>query len=62
MDNKCSKYESLFIFSDEEKLTEHLNECEDCKIEQKKMEKVSELIQEVKPYYLKKKNPLFFLF
>lgn len=58
MDNKCSKYEGLFIFSDEDKLQEHLNECEDCKKEHEKMLRVSELIQEVKPYYLKKKSRL----
>lgn len=58
MDNKCSKYEGLFIFSDEEKLQEHLNECESCREEHEKMQKVSDLIQEVKPYYLKKRNNL----
>lgn len=58
MDNKCSKYEGLFVFSDEEKLKEHLNECEDCQKEHEKMQKISDLLQEVKPYYLKKKNRL----
>lgn len=58
MENKCSKFEGLFIFSDEEKLKEHLNECEECRIEYEKMQKVSDLIQEVKPYYTKKRNNL----
>jgi hypothetical protein len=58
MDNKCSKYESLFIFSDEDKLNEHINECEDCRKEHEKMQKISDLIQEVKPYYLKKRSNL----
>lgn len=54
MDKKCSKYEGLFIFSDDETLQEHLLECEECRKEQEKMDRVSELIQEVKPYYLAK--------
>ena len=58
MDNKCSKYEGLFIFSDEAKLNEHLQECEDCRKEHEKMQKVSDLIQEVKPYFLEKRNRL----
>ena len=58
MDNKCSKYEGLFIFSDENKLQEHLNECEACHAEHEKMQKISDLIQEVKPYYIKKRNGL----
>ena len=57
MGNKCSKYEGLFIFSDEEALQNHLNECEDCRLEHEKMEKVSDLINEVKfHYHLKKKK------
>ena len=51
MDKKCSKYEGLFVFSDEETLNQHINECEDCAAEHKKMERVSELIGEVKSYY-----------
>lgn len=58
MDNKCSKYEELFIGADEKELEEHLKECETCLEEHKKMQKVSDLIQEVKPYYLKKRNNL----
>ena len=33
MDNKCSKYEGLFIFSDEKTLQEHIESCEECKLE-----------------------------
>ncbi len=58
MDKQCSKYEGLFIFSDDEKLQEHLNECECCRTEHEKMQKVSDLIKEVKPYYLKKRSNL----
>ena len=54
MDNKCSKYEGLFIFSDEETLKKHVEECEECKAEQEKMDKVSNLISEVKFYYRQK--------
>ena len=54
MDKKCSKYEGLFIFTDENTLNEHLQECEECRLEHEKMQKVSELIGEVKFYYKKK--------
>ena len=54
MDNKCSKYEGLFIFSDEKALEQHIQECNECRAEHEKMLKVSELISEVKPYYTKK--------
>ena len=56
MDNKCSKYESLFIFSDEETLQKHLEECSDCRAEHEKMQKVSDLIAETKFYYRSKSN------
>ena len=58
MDNKCSKYEGLFVFSNEETLNKHLEECESCREEHEKMLKVSDLIQEVKPYYMKKRSKL----
>lgn len=56
MKEKCSKYESLFIFSDEKDLTEHINNCEDCKAEHEQMQKVSALLKEVAPHYQKKKK------
>ncbi len=56
MDNKCSKYESLFVFSDDETLKKHLEECEDCQKEHETMQKVSDLIGEVKFYYRKKQK------
>ena len=59
MNNKCNKYEGLFIFSDNNTLQKHINDCEDCKCEHEKMQKVSDLINEVKPYFInKKKNTL----
>ncbi len=59
MKEKCTKFESLFLFRDEKELQEHLKECPDCRQEQEKMDKVSELIQEVKPYYVKKRKDSF---
>lgn len=56
MDKKCSKYEGLFIFSDEETLQKHLEECSDCRTEHEKMQKVSDLIAETKFYYRSKSN------
>ena len=58
MDNKCSKYEGLFVFSDEETLNKHLAECEDCRLEHEKMQKVSNLLGEVKFHYRSKKRKL----
>lgn len=58
MDNKCSKYEGLFIFSDEDMLNKHIEECEDCRKEHEKMERVSELIGEVKFYYRNKSRKI----
>ena len=58
MDNKCSKYEGLFIFSDEETLKKHIEECEECRAEDEKMKKVSDLIGEVKFYYRQKSRRL----
>ena len=57
MNKKCNKFESLFIFSNEETLLEHINHCDDCKQEYEKIQKVSDLIKEVKHHY--KKNPRY---
>ena len=54
MDEKCSKYEGLFVFSNEETLQKHLEECPDCLAEHEKMQRVSELIGETKFYYKSK--------
>ena len=56
MKEKCSKYEALFTFRSEDELLEHVQNCEDCRIEHEKMQKISDLIQEVKPYYKKKRK------
>lgn len=55
MTKKCDKFEALFTFSDEKTLLEHIAQCEDCRKEYEKMNKVSELIKEVKPHYKKDK-------
>lgn len=49
MKDKCSKYESLFTFSDEKTLMAHVETCEDCRKEHELMGRISELIREVKP-------------
>ena len=59
MKEKCTKYEALFKFRDEKELEEHIKTCPDCQKEQAKMEKISSLIQEVKPYYIKKRKDSF---
>lgn len=44
---KCTKYEELFVASDENALLEHIKICPDCAREHEKMRKVSGLIKEV---------------
>ena len=56
MNNKCTKYEALFTFANDEILKEHIKECETCKAEQDKLDRVSELLREVKPYYVEKRR------
>ncbi len=55
MTKKCTKYESLVTFGTDEALLKHLEVCEDCRKEHQKMQRVSELLEEVKPYYRKKR-------
>ena len=56
MNDKCTKYEALFTFRDEQELNEHIQNCEDCRLEHEKMLRVSELIQEAKPYFKQKRK------
>lgn len=51
MTEKCTKYEALFTFGDEEKLMEHIKNCPDCKAEHERMQAVSALIKEAAPVY-----------
>ena len=56
MTEKCTKYEALFTFADEKTFFEHIENCPDCKAEHEKMQQVSSLIQEAKPYFKEKKR------
>jgi hypothetical protein len=53
MKETCTKYESLFIFGTEQDLQAHLELCPDCRAEHEKMQKVANLVKEVKPLYRK---------
>ena len=59
MKEKCTKFKSLYLFRDEAELKEHLKECPDCRAEKEKMDKVSELLHEVKPYYARQRKRSF---
>lgn len=56
MTNKCNKYEAIFTFGNEEMLKTHLNNCPECQKEQAQMDKISNLLSEVKPYYQQKRK------
>ncbi len=56
MKEKCTKYESLFIFRSNEELEKHINECEECAKEDLKMKKISALISEVRGHYINKRR------
>ena len=46
----CNGYESMYLFLNEDDFKKHLQECEECRKEHEKMQKISSLIQEAKPY------------
>ena len=54
--NKCDKYEAFFVFQNEEAFNNHIKECPDCQKEHEKYMKVSSLVKEVAPEYLKRHN------
>ena len=54
--NKCDKFEALFVFNDDKAFLNHLDECPDCKKEYEKHIKISQLVKEVAPVYLGKKR------
>ena len=56
MNEKCTKYEGLFIFADEKTFEKHLKECLDCQAEHEKMQNISKLLQEVKPIFVQKRK------
>lgn len=55
-ENKCNKYESLFVFQNEEALEKHIEECEECNKENEKYKKISMLVKEVASIYLEKEK------
>ena len=55
---KCTKYEALFTFADEKTFQEHIKNCPDCKAEHEKMQKVSDLIKEVRPQFLEHRKTM----
>lgn len=56
MKEKCTKFEALFTFSNDEELKKHIEECEECKKEMETLNKVSSLIREVKPAVIQKRK------
>ncbi len=57
MNNKCSKFEELFISSsNNEEIEKHIQECEECRKEYELQTKVSSLLDEVKMYYYSKRK------
>ncbi len=58
MKNKCSKYEALFTFAGDDEFKSHLETCKDCRAEHERMNKVSELLKEVKPAFARQKSQL----
>lgn len=56
MTEKCNKYEAIFTFGNKEMLKSHLETCPECQKEQEQMDKVSELLKEVRPYYSQKRK------
>lgn len=58
MDNEknCDKYEALFVFKSESDFNEHLKNCPDCQKEHEKYLKISSLVKEVAPEYLKRQE------
>ncbi|MCR5261565.1 MAG: hypothetical protein K6C94_06965 [Candidatus Gastranaerophilales bacterium] len=51
MDKKCNKYEAYYTFADEATFSEHLRECEDCRNEFEKEQRLSELIKDASGEY-----------
>ena len=56
MENKCSKFEELFVNASQEELEKHVQECEKCRKEYEAQQKVSSLLNEVKMYYYSKRK------
>ena len=57
---KCFEFEKLFIKESQDELLEHIQICEDCMSEYKKMEVTEKIIKEAKPYFRQKKHTQHF--
>ncbi len=55
-ENKCDKYEAYFVFNDEKDFINHIKDCPDCQKEHDMQQKISSLIKEAAPVYLKTKQ------
>ena len=55
MNNKCTKFEGLFIFANDDDFKKHLETCEECRQEMQKLDNISKLLQTAKPLYFKEK-------
>lgn len=53
---KCNGYESMFTFLSDEDFQQHLKVCDKCRAEHERMQRVSALIQEAKPYIKRTKK------
>ena len=54
--NNCNGYEAMYTFLSDDDFKKHLQVCESCAREHNRMQKVSSLIQEAKPYIKEKKR------
>ncbi len=54
----CDRFEELFVKETHNELMIHIQSCETCMIEYKKMLKTQSLIKEVKPYFIKQTRSL----
>lgn len=52
----CNGYEAMYTFLNEEDFHKHLEVCEECTKEHAKIQRVTELIQEAKPYIKEKQR------
>ena len=52
----CNGYESNYMFLSDEDFQKHLEECESCRKEHERMQKVSDLLKEAKPYIKAKRK------
>ncbi len=52
----CNGYEAMFTFLNETDFLEHLKVCDECASEHARMQRVSQLIREAKPYIREKQK------